>query len=168
MRTRTRSHCVSRSSAIRNAATADTSHADTNSSASGDHLPQRDWSAANYLARSRKGKRIDDGTTNGIWIPDTDAVDHLIGRWDATQQRRVDGSGFHAIAELAWHADPKTPLLPTVNHKPDEGGALLIDWLLVNDAMRPHVIPDSYQVHVPPHDGPRSSDHRLITTAIDL
>ncbi|MCW2885532.1 MAG: hypothetical protein QOE54_7319 [Streptosporangiaceae bacterium] len=53
---------------------------DLNATASRDHLPQRAWPAANYLARSHKGKHVDDGTAEGTLGPDTDAVDHLIGR----------------------------------------------------------------------------------------
>ncbi len=135
---------------------------DMNATASGDHLPQRDWMAADYRSRSQKGI-----PTNGTWGPDTAAVDHLIGRWDPDQQRRVDGCGFHAVAELAWQANPRMPLLPTVNDGIDAGGGLLIDWLLVNDAMLPHLIPDSYRVHVP-EGPPYPSDHRLVTAAINL
>lgn len=136
---------------------------DFNATASGGHLPQRDWMAASYRARSHKGICRD-----GQWGPDTAAVDHLIGRWDQRQQRRVDGCGFHAVAELAWQADPDTPLLPTVNDGVDSGGGLLIDWLLVNDAMKPYVLPESYQVHVPDPTLPPSSDHRLVTASLNL
>ena len=45
---------------------------------------------------------------------------------------------------------------------------LLIDWLLVNDAMREHVTPDSYGVHIPDPRHPQPSDHRLVTAAIEL
>jgi hypothetical protein len=141
---------------------------DLNATASGAHLPQRDWMAADYADRSQKGIPNPNHTgTDDEWVPDTAAVDHLIGRWDPTHQHRVEGCGFHAVAELAWHANPRLPLLPTVNDGIDAGGGLLIDWLLVNDAMLPHLIPDTYRVHVP--DGPPyPSDHRLVTAAIDL
>jgi hypothetical protein len=140
-----------------------TATADTNSTASGDHLPQRDWLEANYRARSHKAT-VDDG----VWVPDTAAVDHLIGRWDKNEQRRVDGCGLHAVAELAWRANPGVALLSTVNDGVDAGGGLLIDWLLANDAMRRHVILDSYRVHVPRNGRPFPSNHRLVTAAIDL
>ncbi|GIM94393.1 hypothetical protein [Paractinoplanes toevensis] len=140
---------------------------DLNSSASGDHLPQRDWHAADWHAKTHKGRWTDDGTPEGRWVPDTDAVDHLIGRWDPARQRRVGGSGYHAVAELAWREHPEQQLLPTVNPKPGEGGGLLIDYLLANEAMRPYVIPASYKVHLP--EGDRwPSDHRLVTADIDL
>ncbi|MFG1918120.1 hypothetical protein [Micromonospora sp. NPDC048898] len=136
---------------------------DLNSTASGDHLPQRDWMVADYRTRSHNGTLRD-----GVWVPDTAAVDHLIGHWDADQRRRVDGCGFHALAELAWQVDSSTPIVSTVNTGVDVGGGLLIDWLLANDAMLPHVVGDSYRVHVPIDDIPHPSDHRLVTAAIDL
>ncbi|MFI6163008.1 endonuclease/exonuclease/phosphatase family protein [Micromonospora haikouensis] len=140
---------------------------DLNSTASGGHLPQRDWHAANHHIRTHKGKRIDDGTPEGHWEADTDALDHLIGRWDSISNRRLDGAGYHAVAELAWLANPDFVIAPTVIDKPGEGGPDLIDYLLVNNALRPHVIPSSYQVHIP--DGPPfPSDHHLVTATIDL
>ncbi|MFF0825006.1 endonuclease/exonuclease/phosphatase family protein [Micromonospora haikouensis] len=134
---------------------------DLNSTASGPHLPQRDWAAAGHRARAQKARRHPDGT----WTADTDAVDHLIGRWDPETHRRIDGCGFHALAELARNANPHIPLLPTVNNGIDVGGGLLIDWLLANDAMRPHVDPGSYRVHVPARQ-PYPSDHRLVTATL--
>ncbi|MEU5554096.1 endonuclease/exonuclease/phosphatase family protein [Micromonospora sp. NPDC047793] len=140
---------------------------DLNSTASGEHLPQRDWQTANHHIRTHKGKRINNGTPEGQWKADTDALDHLIGRWNPTTKRRLEGSGYHAIAELAWLANPDLPIAPTVIHKPGEGGPDLTDYLLVNNAMRPHVITSSYHVHVP--DGPPfPSDHHLVTAEIDI
>jgi hypothetical protein len=60
------------------------------------------------------------------------------------------------------------PLLPTVIDKVDSGGGLLIDWLLVNEAMRVHIIPDSYRVHGPTDGRPFPTGHRLVTAVIDL
>ncbi|MET0494312.1 MAG: hypothetical protein ABW000_14390 [Actinoplanes sp.] len=136
---------------------------DLNSTASGPHLPQRDWHAADYPSRAEKGVlRV------GVWGPDTNAVDHLIGRWDDNVQGRVDGCGFHAVAELARQANPTMVLLPTVNDGVDAGGGLLIDWLLVNDAMRPHIDTGSYRVHLPDPGRRFPSDHRLVTFSLDL
>lgn len=136
---------------------------DLNSTASGPHLPQRDWMAAEYPARSHKGVEV-----NGVWGPDTAAVDHLIGRWDPATERRVDGCGFHAAAEVAWEEDPGKLILPTVNEGIDAGGGLLIDWLLVNRRMLPYLIPESYRVHTPKAGFPLPSDHRLVTATVDL
>jgi len=137
---------------------------DLNGTASGKHLPQRDWMAAEFGARSHKGMRLADGR----WGPDTRALDYLIGTWDEDIQDRVDGCGFSAVAEMAWRADPSRPILPTVNENVDAGGGLLIDWILVNEAMKKHVIPDSYKVHVPDERYRPPSDHRLVTAAIEM
>lgn len=137
---------------------------DLNATASGSHLPQRDWMAAAFLHRCHKGMLGSDG----VWGPDTRAIDHLIGVWDEQTQTRRDGCGFHAIAEMAWREDPSQPILPTVNQNIDAGGGLLIDWLLVNDAMAPHVVPGTYRVHVPDDGCPYPSDHRLVTATLDL
>lgn len=138
--------------------------ADFNATASGGHLPQRDWMAAPYHHRTHKGVRRPDGT----WGPDTRALDHLIGEWDEHTRRRIDGCGFQAIAEMAWHADPSQPILPTVNDDVDQGGGLLIDWLVCNQAMAKHVEADTYQVHTPDPGQPPPSDHRLVTVTLDL
>ncbi len=137
---------------------------DFNASASGSHMPQRDWLAARFSSRSHKGI----GHPDGSWGPDTRALDYLIGEWDEANQRRVDGCGFHSVAELAWLADPSRPILPTVNEKVDAGGGLLIDHLLVNDARRKHVVAGSYKVHIPDERYRPPSDHRLVTMALDF
>jgi len=69
---------------------------------------------------------------------------------------------------MAWRLDPSRPILPTVNEDVDAGGGLLIDWILVNEAMHKHVIPDSYQVHISDERYPPPSDHRLVTAAMEL
>jgi endonuclease/exonuclease/phosphatase family metal-dependent hydrolase len=137
---------------------------DLNCTPSGDHWPQRDWDAADYRARSHKGAQMPDGT----WVPDTRAVDHLIGRWDAEQGTRVDGCGFSTLAEVEWNSDRTQPLIPTVNAGVDLGGGLHIDHILANGAMLEHYIPGSYRVHIPAEGEPAPSDHRLVTAALDL
>jgi len=146
---------------------------DLNATASGPHLPRRDWTQAGRSARSHKAIEIlgVDGAT--LWVSDTAAIDHLIGHWDddcghQDHGQRIDGCGFHAVAELAWEdAGRPGPLTATVNRGVDAGGGELIDWILVNDAMKPHVVVDAYQVEVPDTD-PHPSDHRLIYAAFDL
>lgn len=138
---------------------------DLNGTASGPHLPQRDWTTAPFGPRSHKGILGPDGQ----WGPDTRALDYLIGTWDDTADQRREGCGYHAVAELEWHLDPRQPILPTINDGYDPGGdPLLIDWLLVNEAMRPHVIPGTYTVHTPDLTQPYPSDHRLVTVVLDL
>jgi hypothetical protein len=66
---------------------------------------------------------------DGRWGPDTRAIDYLIGEWDEATGQRTGGCGLHAVAEMAWRADPSQPILPTVNDGVDPGGGLLIDWL---------------------------------------
>ncbi len=144
--------------------TVNTPCAHTNATASGPHLPHCDWGQMDYGRRTHKGMRLDDGR----WGPDTSAVDHLIGSWNADLRRRVDGCGFHAAVELAWAADPSMSIVPTVNEGIDAGGGLHIDWLLANDKMRPHLVPDSYRVHLPRAGQPYPSDHRLVTVSLDL
>jgi hypothetical protein len=136
-------------------------------SASGPQFPQRDWQNANHMIRRHKGIRVDRGTPEERWQANTAPLDYLIGEWDPATRRRTDGAGYHAIAELAWLANPDFVIQPSIIDKPGEGGPDLIDYLLVNDAMRPHVIASSYQVHIP--DGPPfPSDHHLVTAEIDL
>ncbi|MGI5214907.1 hypothetical protein [Plantactinospora sp. CA-290183] len=137
---------------------------DFNSTASGKHLPQRRWEEAPFPSRRHKGMLGPDGK----WGPDTRAMDYLIGWWDKETGQRKDGAGLHAVAELAWRDDPSKLIVPTVNEGVDPGGELLIDYLLVNDAMLPSVIPGSYQVHIPDPSAPYPSDHRLVTMQLDL
>lgn len=138
---------------------------DANGTASGKHMPQRDWPVA--PVSKRYGKGMQDPLT-GAWGPDTRAVDMLLGWWNEHTRAREDGYGYHAVAELAWRTDPSVPLLPTVNDGVDPGGGLLVDWLMVNPAMLPYVLPDTYQVHVPPPGTVPGSDHRLVTVDLDL
>lgn len=140
---------------------------DLNITASGPHLPQRDWTAADYRACSHKGFRTE---PDGPWVADTAAVDHLIGRWDVERGDRVDGSGFQALAELAWRAGmpAEDALRATVNDGVDAGGGLLIDWFLANKKMAGFFVPGSYQVHVPDAREPMPSDHRLVTATFDF
>jgi hypothetical protein len=64
---------------------------DLNATASGKHLPQRDWMAARFASRSHKGMRGPDGQ----WGPDTRALDYLIGTWD--EDARAGGRVQHAL-----------------------------------------------------------------------
>ena len=161
---------------------------DLNCTASGPHFPQRDWSQAHPAFRRFKGAHAGfdtaQGDLHGPVHADTAALDFLIGGWNPHTQSRQGGAGYHAIAELAWHQNPGQPIQPSVIDKPGEGGPDLIDYLLANDAMRPHVDPGSYRVHIPPdppeHADPDSyrqlidaglpypSDHYLITAEINI
>ncbi|MFG1602811.1 hypothetical protein [Actinoplanes sp. NPDC049265] len=160
---------------------------DLNCSASGPHFPQRDWTTAHPAFRRYKGAHAgfdtEQGGLHGPVRADTAALDFLIGGWNPHTRSRHGGAGYHAITELAWHTTGQ-PIQPSVPDKPGEGGPDLVDYLLVNDAMRPHVDPASYQVHKPAdplvHVHPDSyherqaagrpypSDHYLITAVINI
>ena len=143
----------------------------------------REKVATGLDARKLTGKRvlviIPDGTRSGpvgmffrifheLLADRVRALDYLIGTWDEDTQNRIEGCGFHAVAEMAWRVDPSRPILPTVNENVDAGGGLFIDWILVNEAMKKHVIPASYKVHIPDERYRPPSDHRLVTAAIEM
>jgi hypothetical protein len=139
---------------------------DLNGTASGPHLPARDWTQARYVSATHRAVQNPDGT----WTDDTRAVDHLIGRWD--NGRRVDGAGMHSAAELdvlRHGADAAHAFLPTVNDGIDAGGGQLIDWVLLNNAWLHNgggVAPHTYRVHVPRSAPP--SDHRMVSVDLVL
>jgi hypothetical protein len=94
------------------------------------------------------------------------ALDRLIGAWDATAGRRIDGAGFHTVAEL----DPQAP-----NPQPstvNAGSGLHIDHILVNQATinTADVVAGSYRVHIPPGTNPTDwpSDHRRISCTLQI
>lgn len=144
---------------------------DLNSTPSGPHFPQRDWQVAaeqDWFNASHKGREEDD-----VWVADTAPLDYLIGRW--RDGRRVGGTGFTLLAELAWqtHAgrpahqrpgllSPDGRILATVHDDVDAGGGLHIDAVLANSLMLRYFDPNTLQIHVPP-PGVRNSDHRMLT-----
>jgi hypothetical protein len=138
---------------------------DANESPSGPHLPQRNLARASYQRLCAEARQRADTT----WVHASDAIDHLIGRWDNGLHDRVGGCGYYAVAELAWQANPAMALLPTINHD-DDCGAVIKDLLLVNRTARTLIDPASYRTHIPPGDDPHTwpSDHRLVTAAIEL
>lgn len=147
---------------------------DLNSTASGPHLPQRDWEALPMHKRVHKAWQP--GGPGTPWVADTRAVDHLIGTWtDGTRGepgRRVDGLNFHAACELAHFLhgmDPERAFKPTVNQDPRHStGEFINDWALLNNAAAPLLIPDTYTVHLHDGAGPPPSDHGLITLSLAL
>jgi len=143
---------------------------DLNTTASGAHLPQRDWTALSARKRQRKG--IQQNGHGTAWVADTAPVDHLIGWWDEKASCRQDGVGFHALAEVAWQQGMPTDqaLISSVNDGIEVGEGLLIDWLIVNEAWKNALIPNTYQVHIPPAatSADYPSDHRLITASLEI
>jgi hypothetical protein len=142
---------------------------DLNSPASGPHMPEMHWEQATDELRAKKAIRLPDGT----YVADTRAVDFLLGEWDARLGGRPARElGWYALAELA-HASgtpAEEAFRPTVNRGVDRGGGLLIDWMIVNEAWKDGLVPETYTVHVPPGDSPTSfpSDHRLVTATLEL
>lgn len=154
---------------------------DLNSTASGDHLPQRDWTMVPPAKRRHKAMLV-----RGRWVADTRALDILIGRHVPRRLARMidrllsrqpvihrrNGAGFAALAELAYTAGmpPEQAFRPTINTGVDRGGELIIDWLLANGALAELFVPGSYAVHPPDGDYPTTwpLDHKLITAKFDL
>lgn len=144
---------------------------DLNGTASGPHLPQRDWNAPGIRKRFEKGKQLIDGR----WVADTDALDFMIGTWNPHLNNGHGGGrdseqGWHAVEEAHGVTGPhaENALLPTVNPKVDSGGPLLIDWALYNDAWRGGVVAGSVHVAVPEEGAPYASDHRRKTWTMEL
>ncbi|HEU5121519.1 MAG TPA: hypothetical protein VFT59_01630 [Candidatus Saccharimonadales bacterium] len=141
---------------------------DLNETASGLHLPQMDWNSASAKMRKQKGRQRSDGN----WEPHTDAVDLLVGAWDARyewghpQAQRMDSLGFYLVAEIA----AATGTLPRDAFQfTTRGSHLLIDMLLVNNAWltRGGIIPETYRVignDIP--DWP--SDHYMVCVTLYL
>lgn len=141
---------------------------DFNAAVSGPHWPQRDWTKPMPINAYDKGILRPDNTFG----PDTEAMDYVLGRWDDTLQRRINGIGFHAIPELAWRQGMPADkaLIPTVNPDIDKGGDLLIDFGVLNEAWKDGLVPDTFHIDVPPGrtraDFP--SDHRRTGWILDL
>jgi hypothetical protein len=115
--------------------------ADNNETASGLHVPQRDWYAPGITNRAHKGKLVD-----GVWQAQTDAVDHLIGAWCGG----IDGYREESEAAAGvTGAHAEAALVATVNTGVDKGGPMLIDWVLGNQSWRGGVVNGSVRVDVP-------------------
>lgn len=130
---------------------------DLNATASGPHLPQRDWTLVPPHKRHQKGRQL----ASGEATTDTRALDTLIGVWDEHNGIRVGGAGLHALAERDWEqrGRPDEPLASTTH----TDQSLTIDWLLATEGIG--LIPGTYQVW----DGnPAHTDHKLITATITL
>ncbi|WP_159942522.1 MULTISPECIES: hypothetical protein [unclassified Nocardiopsis] len=130
---------------------------DLNATASGPHLPARDWARVPVHQRHHKGRQLTDGT----FVTDTRALDTLIGVWDAQAGTRRGGVGLRALAEADWDQQgrPAHGLAPTVY----EDEPLLIDWLLATPDI--DLVPDTYRVW---EGEPHHTDHTLITATIRL
>jgi len=147
---------------------------DLNNAASGPHVDMN-WSLASDRMRMTKAMLRPDGT----YTTDTSAMDLMLGDWDPVKKRRTkyaralsrQAIGWHALAELAYQSGTSTEeaFKPTVNRGSEQGGGLLIDWLLVNNAWKEGLVPGSYHVHTPSgKPGNYPSNHRLVTASLKL
>jgi hypothetical protein len=148
---------------------------DLNNSASGPHTDM-DWTRAPELLRMSKAILLPDGT----YKADTLAMDLMLGDWDPATMRRTGrvealgrrAIGWHALAEIAYQQGMPAAeaFQPTVNRSAQEGGGLLIDWMLVNNAWAEGLVPGTYHVHVPGGTDPsmHPSDHRLVTATLEI
>ena len=127
---------------------------DLNEQPSGDHYPRWDPVRCTPIVRRRKARKVDN-----TWVHSSDALDNLVGTWNAERGAREDSIGFHLVSELAWQAGGRTTTIePTVVDKPGEV-PLTIDHLIVNDALQPYVDTNSFRT-LPARDGAREgSDH---------
>lgn len=98
----------------------------------------------------------------GPYVPDTRALDYLIGWWNPQTGRREDGIGFFDAAELAGDATPtQVPV-------PDGRQRRCIDKMLVNAAWKDAIVPGSYHVHQPADPQQPGSDHLRVSVAVRI
>ncbi len=96
----------------------------------------------------------------GPHIPDTRALDYLIGWWDQALCCRVGGIGFFDAAELAGD------YTPTQTPARDGRQRRTIDRILVNKPWAGAIVPGSYQVHQPADPDHPGSDHLRVSVAV--
>lgn len=96
----------------------------------------------------------------GPYVPDTRALDYLIGWWDQARGSRAGGIGFYDVAELAGDCTP------TQVPARDGRQRRAIDRWLVNKPWAETVIPGSYCVHQPADPGHPDSDHLRVSFAV--
>jgi len=93
-------------------------------------------------------------------VPDTRALDYLIGWRDPAAETRTGGIGFHDVAELAGDDTPtQVPV-------PDGRQRRAIDRILVNATWEDAIVPGSYQVHQPADPEHPDSDHLRVSITI--
>jgi hypothetical protein len=136
---------------------------DLNEQPSGEHYPHWDPDRCTPLVRRRKARKVD-----GRWEHSSNALDSLVGTWNPRLGAREDTTGFHLLSELAWQASGRTMNIDaTVVDKPGEV-PLTIDHLLANDALRPHVVPESFRTLPAPAGEKEGSDHIAVYSEISL
>ena len=118
--------------------------------------PGQEWARA-HRVRWRHGPQHADP-----YVPDTRALDYLLGFWDPGRGRRAGGIGFYDAAELA--GDPAPTQVPV----PDGRQRRCIDRILVNAAWKDAIVPGSYHVHQPADPARPDSDHLRVSVTIRI
>lgn len=96
----------------------------------------------------------------GPYVPDTRALDYLIGWWDQARGCRAGGIGFFDVAEMAGdHTPTQVPAW-------DGRQRRAIDRMIVNQPWAAAVGPGSYQVHQPADPDHPDSDHLRVSVAV--
>ncbi len=116
--------------------------------------PGQEWALA-HRALWRHGP-----AQAGPYLPDTRALDYLLGWWNPQTGQREGGIGFFDVAELA------RDFTPTQVPVPDGRQRRAIDRILVNAAWKDAVIPGSYHVHQPADPDHPDSDHLRVSITI--
>lgn len=128
---------------------------DFNSTISGTHGGDRDWTAVPAHKRRHKARLVEHPPGQWRWVKDTVPLDTLIGPWDERDQvRRTDlGPGYQTLAEIDWEQRerPECGLWGTTTTEQ----SLPIDHILVDESVE--LVPRSFAVHLNPH-----SDHGLL------
>jgi len=98
----------------------------------------------------------------GPYVPDTQALDYLIGWWDPGQGRRIGGAGFFDAAELS--ADATATQVPAADGRQRRA----IDRILVNRPWASAIVAGSYQVHQPADPAHPDSDHLRVSVTVRI
>jgi hypothetical protein len=98
----------------------------------------------------------------GPYVPDTRALDYLIGWWDPARGCRAGGIGFFDVAEQAGdHTPTQAPAR-------DGRQRRAIDRMIVNQPWAAELVPGSYQVHQPADPDHPDSDHLRVSVAVRI
>jgi len=122
----------------------------------------RFWPPEAHWARAPQALWQHGPAQAGPCVPDTQALDYLIGWWDQAKGCRVGGIGFFDVAELAGDYTPTQ--VPT----PDGRQRRAIDRMIVNKPWAGAIVPGSYQVHQPADPDYPDSDHLRVSVAIRI